>query len=108
MIRPTPPLSAPADVSVRRQIAIWLFACSALVFAILVVGGVTRLTHSGLSIVEWKPIVGVIPPLNHAEWEETFDKYKETPEYRKVNHRMSLDEFKFIFYWEYWHRVLGG
>lgn len=91
----------------RRQIALWLFACSAMVFAILVVGGVTRLTHSGLSIVEWKPLVGVIPPLNQVEWEETFDKYKKTPEYQQVNHQMSLDEFKGIFYWEYWHRVLG-
>ncbi|MDQ5881288.1 MAG: heme a synthase, partial [Pseudomonadota bacterium] len=91
----------------RRQIAAWLFACSAMVFAILVVGGVTRLTHSGLSIVEWQPIVGVIPPLNQVEWEETFDKYKKTPEYQQVNHQMSLDEFKGIFYWVYWHRVLG-
>jgi cytochrome c oxidase assembly protein subunit 15 len=95
------------DSTVRRQIALWLFICSAMVFAMLVVGGVTRLTHSGLSIVEWKPIVGVIPPLNQAEWDETFDKYKKTPEYQKVNHQMSLDEFKGIFFWEYWHRVLG-
>lgn len=93
--------------SARRQIAAWLFICSAMVFAILVVGGVTRLTHSGLSIVEWQPIVGVIPPLNQQEWEETFEKYKKTPEYVQVNHKMSLDEFKGIFYWEYWHRVLG-
>jgi cytochrome c oxidase assembly protein subunit 15 len=95
------------DTQIRRQIALWLFICSAMVFAILVVGGVTRLTHSGLSIVEWKPIVGVIPPLNQTEWDETFDKYKQTPEYQKVNHQMSLDEFKGIFFWEYWHRVLG-
>ncbi|MDP2795763.1 MAG: COX15/CtaA family protein [Sulfurisoma sp.] len=91
----------------RRPIALWLFICCAMVFATLVVGGVTRLTHSGLSIVEWQPIVGTIPPLNQAEWDATFDKYKKTPEYQKVNHRMSLDEFKGIFYWEYWHRVLG-
>jgi cytochrome c oxidase assembly protein subunit 15 len=95
------------DKLVRRQIALWLFVCSAMVFAILVVGGVTRLTHSGLSIVEWKPLVGIVPPLNQAEWDETFDKYKKTPEYQKVNHQMSLDEFKGIFFWEYWHRVLG-
>lgn len=95
------------DILARRQIALWLFICSTMVFAILVVGGVTRLTHSGLSIVEWKPIVGIIPPLNQAEWDETFDKYKKTPEYQQVNHQMSLDEFKGIFYWEYWHRVLG-
>ncbi|MBL8416538.1 MAG: COX15/CtaA family protein [Propionivibrio sp.] len=91
----------------RRQLALWLFICSAMVFAILVVGGVTRLTHSGLSIVEWQPIVGVVPPLNQAEWVETFEKYKKTPEYQKVNHQMALDEFKGIFFWEYWHRVLG-
>ena len=91
----------------RRQIAIWLFICASMVFSILVVGGVTRLTHSGLSIVEWQPIVGVIPPLNRAEWEETFEKYKKTPEYQIVNNQMTLDEFKGIFYWEYWHRVLG-
>lgn len=91
----------------RRQIAIWLFICSAMVFATLIVGGVTRLTHSGLSIVEWQPIVGTIPPLNQAEWDATFDKYKLTPEYQQVNQHMSLDEFKGIFYWEYWHRILG-
>ena len=91
----------------RRQIAIWLFICSAMVFGTLIVGGVTRLTHSGLSIVEWAPIVGTIPPLNQAEWDATFDKYKLTPEYQQVNQQMSLDEFKVIFYWEYWHRILG-
>lgn len=95
------------DSVARRQVACWLFLCSAMVFAILVVGGVTRLTHSGLSIVEWQPIVGIVPPLNQAEWNETFEKYKKTPEYQKVNHQMALDEFKGIFYWEYWHRVLG-
>ena len=91
----------------RRQIAAWLFICATMVFSILVVGGVTRLTHSGLSIVEWQPIVGAIPPMNQAEWEETFDKYKKTPEFQIVNNQMTLDEFKGIFYWEYWHRVLG-
>ena len=91
----------------RRQIAIWLFICSAMVFGTLIVGGVTRLTHSGLSIVEWAPIVGTIPPLNQGEWDATFDKYKLTPEYQQVNQQMSLDEFKGIFYWEYWHRILG-
>ena len=91
----------------RRQIAIWLFVCSAMVFTTLIVGGVTRLTHSGLSIVEWQPIVGALPPLNQSEWDATFDKYKLTPEYQQVNHQMSLDEFKVIFFWEYWHRNLG-
>jgi cytochrome c oxidase assembly protein subunit 15 len=91
----------------QRQIALWLFVCAAMVFATLVVGGVTRLTHSGLSIVEWQPIVGTLPPVGEAEWESTFDKYKQTPEYQKVNHSMSLDEFKGIFWWEYFHRLLG-
>ena len=91
----------------RRQIAIWLFVCSAMVFATLVVGGVTRLTHSGLSIVEWQPLVGAVPPLSHAEWLEVFEKYKQTPEFEKVNHTMALDEFKSIFWWEYLHRLIG-
>lgn len=91
----------------RRQVSLWLFICCAMVFATLIVGGVTRLTHSGLSIVEWQPILGTIPPRDHAEWEATFDKYKQTPQYQKVNHQMALDEFKGIFYWEYWHRILG-
>ena len=66
----------------ERAIAAWLLACCAMVFAMIVVGGMTRLTHSGLSIVEWQPIVGTIPPVTDAQWEETFAKYRETPEYR--------------------------
>jgi len=89
------------------RIAAWLFACCALLFCMVVVGGVTRLTRSGLSIVEWQPVMGAIPPLSQAEWQETFDKYKGTPEYQKVNHAMTLDEFKGIFWWEYFHRLLG-
>ena len=91
----------------RTAVAAWLLVCCTLVFAMVVVGGVTRLTHSGLSIVEWQPIVGTLPPLDEAEWLETFDKYKLTPEYRKVNHQMNLDEFKGIFWWEYFHHLLG-
>ena len=91
----------------RRAVAAWLLLCCAMVFAMVVVGGVTRLTHSGLSIVEWKPILGTLPPLNETEWLETFDKYKLTPEYRKVNHHMGVAEFKSIFWWEYFHRLLG-
>jgi len=90
-----------------RPIAAWLFVCCALVFAMVVVGGVTRLTHSGLSIVEWQPIVGTLPPLTDREWQETFAKYQRTPEYRQVNHAMTLAEFKGIFWWEYFHRLLG-
>jgi len=89
------------------NIAAWLLACCALVFAMIVVGGVTRLTRSGLSIVEWQPILGTLPPLNEGQWLETFAKYKLTPEYVKVNRGMSLEAFKGIFWWEYFHRLLG-
>jgi len=73
----------------------------------IVVGGVTRLTHSGLSITEWQPIVGTLPPLSDEEWQAAFAKYQATPEYKLVNHGMSLPEFKGIFWWEYAHRLLG-
>jgi len=73
----------------------------------VVVGGVTRLTHSGLSMVEWQPLVGAIPPLSHADWQERFDKYRQTPEFRLVNRAMDLQGFKTIFWWEYFHRLLG-
>ncbi len=97
--RPSPP-GGPA-------IARWLAACCVLVFAMVVVGGVTRLTHSGLSITEWQPIVGTVPPLDDAQWQAAFAKYQETPEYRQVNRGMSLAQFKGIFWWEYFHRLLG-
>ena len=81
--------------------------CCALVFAMVVVGGVTRLTHSGLSITEWQPIVGALPPLSEADWERAFAKYRETPEFRQVNSAMAQAEFKRIYWWEYFHRLLG-
>ncbi|MEP7208215.1 MAG: COX15/CtaA family protein [Casimicrobiaceae bacterium] len=87
--------------------AVWLFACALMVFMMVVVGGVTRLTHSGLSITEWQPIVGTLPPLDDAQWQEAFVKYQATPEYQQVNKGMALDEFKGIFWWEYAHRLLG-
>jgi len=90
-----------------RAVAAWLFTCCALVFAMVVVGGVTRLTHSGLSIVEWQPIVGTLPPLTEAAWQEAFVKYQATPEFRHVNHAMDVAAFKGIFWWEYFHRLLG-
>lgn len=93
--------------NIERKIAAWLLACCFLVLAMIVVGGVTRLTHSGLSIVEWQPIVGTLPPLTDPQWQEAFDKYKLTPEFQKVNFGMSLSEFKGIFWWEYFHRLLG-
>jgi cytochrome c oxidase assembly protein subunit 15 len=88
-------------------VAGWLFTCAVLVFAMVVLGGATRLTHSGLSIVEWQPLVGTIPPLTHADWVEQFEKYKLTPEYRLVNHDMTVEGFKGIFWLEYFHRLLG-
>jgi cytochrome c oxidase assembly protein subunit 15 len=96
-----------ADAGKRFAVAAWLLACCALVFAMVVVGGMTRLTHSGLSIVEWQPIVGALPPLNEAQWLETFAKYQRTPEFRLRNHDMTLAGFKGIFWWEYFHRLLG-
>lgn len=90
-----------------RAIARWLFLCAAVVFAIVVIGGITRLTRSGLSIVEWKPVSGVIPPIGETEWQTEFEKYKATPEYRLVNHRMTLPEFKNIFWWEFIHRIFA-
>jgi cytochrome c oxidase assembly protein subunit 15 len=81
-----------------RAIAAWLFLCAALVFGIIVVGGVTRLTRSGLSIAEWKPIMGTLPPLSEAAWQDVFAKYKLTPEYRHVNGWMTLHDFKGIFW----------
>jgi cytochrome c oxidase assembly protein subunit 15 len=90
-----------------RAVAAWLLLCCALVFAMIVVGGVTRLTHSGLSITEWQPIVGTLPPMSESDWQAAFDKYKLTPEYREVNRGLSLAGFKGIFWWEYFHRLLG-
>jgi cytochrome c oxidase assembly protein subunit 15 len=99
--------AAPRASHGRRSVAIWLLVCCALLFAMVVVGGVTRLTHSGLSITEWQPIVGTLPPLREADWNAAFSKYEATPEYRLVNRGMTLDAFKRIFWWEYFHRLLG-
>ena len=90
-----------------RGVAAWLLVCCALLLAMVVVGGVTRLTHSGLSITEWQPIVGTLPPLTDAQWDAAFAKYRATPEYNLVNRGMTLDAFKGIFWWEYFHRLLG-
>lgn len=103
-------ISQPDSVAVQRNrtlIRWWLYLICLLVLSMVVVGGATRLTESGLSITEWKPIHGVIPPLNEQEWMQEFDKYQQIPEYRLINKGMSLDEFKFIFWWEWAHRLLG-
>jgi cytochrome c oxidase assembly protein subunit 15 len=88
-------------------IAAWLLVCAAMIFSMVVLGGVTRLTGSGLSMVEWDPIFGAVPPLSEETWQQTFDKYKESPEYRKVNYHMDLAGFERIYWVEYAHRVLG-
>ena len=93
--------------SQNKPVARWLIGCALLVFCIVVVGGITRLTRSGLSIVEWKPFAGTLPPMGDAEWNAEFAKYRETPEYKLVNRGMQLNEFKNIFWWEYIHRVLA-
>lgn len=90
-----------------RMVQIWLLAVALLVFCMIVVGGATRLTDSGLSITEWKPILGAIPPLSDADWHAAFTKYREIPEYKLVNAGMSLAEFKLIYWWEWSHRFLG-
>ena len=84
--------------SQNRQVAIWLFVCCGLVFAMVILGGVTRLTGSGLSMVDWKPIMGWLPPLNDAEWQLAFDMYKLSPEFLKVNSHMDVNAFKGIFW----------
>jgi cytochrome c oxidase assembly protein subunit 15 len=88
-------------------IRLWLFAVAALIAAIVIVGGATRLTESGLSITEWKPVLGALPPLGEAQWLAEFERYKEIPQYRILNRGMSLDEFKVIYWWEWGHRLLG-
>jgi cytochrome c oxidase assembly protein subunit 15 len=90
-----------------KPVAIWLFAVAVLVFAMVVLGGSTRLTNSGVSITEWKPLAGALPPLSPGQWQAEFEHYKQIPQYRLVNQGMTLDGFKFIFWWEWSHRLLG-
>ena len=90
-----------------NQIANWLFIVAGLIFMMVVVGGITRLTESGLSITEWKPVTGAIPPLNAADWQAAFDAYKQSPQYKLMNAGMDLSAFKAIFFWEYAHRLLA-
>ena len=90
-----------------RPVALWLFSVAVLVFAMVVVGGATRLTNSGLSITEWRPVTGAIPPLSHAGWLAEFAKYQHIPQYQQVNRSMSLAGFQSIYWWEWAHRLLG-
>ncbi len=99
---------APGKAASQRQaVRIWLLIVAALVLVMIGVGGATRLTGSGLSITEWKPIMGALPPLSDADWQDAFDKYRQIPQYREINKGMSLAEFKTIFWWEWGHRLLG-
>ena len=91
----------------RRKVAAWLLVCAALTFAVVVVGGVTRLTESGLSITEWQPVSGIVPPLSQADWDALFAKYRDTPQFKKVFGEITLEGFKGIFWLEYVHRLLG-
>ncbi len=92
---------------VIRPVKIWLYGVVAMILLMVAVGGLTRLTESGLSIVEWRPITGTLPPLSQEAWLQEFAKYQGSPQFQKINHQMSLDEFKTIFWWEYFHRLLG-
>lgn len=91
----------------RRHLRIWLWSIAATTFLVLVIGGITRLTQSGLSIVDWQPLVGIVPPLTAAQWQESFDRYRQFPQYLQLRPEMTLDEFKVIFFWEYLHRVIA-
>ncbi len=86
-------------------VKIWLITGLVMIFMQIVIGGVTRLTGSGLSITRWEIVTGAIPPLNEADWISEFELYRQTPQYHKINKGMSLDEFKFIYFWEYFHRL---
>ena len=90
-----------------KLIARWLFICALVIFGMILLGGVTRLTDSGLSMVEWNPLMGIIPPLSQHDWQELFLKYQQFPEYQEINLGMTIGEFKVIFMYEYLHRVLG-
>lgn len=104
-IRSAPPQRS--DQESLRPVVIWLITGCVLIACMVVIGGITRLTGSGLSITEWKPIMGALPPMNEAEWQEAFNKYKQIPEYELKNQHMDLGDFKGIFFWEYLHRNWG-
>jgi cytochrome c oxidase assembly protein subunit 15 len=102
-----PSQSSRASPEADRAVARWLLACCAMIFAMVIIGGITRLTESGLSITEWRPISGVLPPLAVADWEREFALYRQIPEFQQLRPDMTLAEFKGIFWWEYAHRLWG-
>jgi heme a synthase len=91
----------------ERRIAAWLLLCCAMVVLMVVIGGITRLTESGLSITEWQPVSGILPPLGEAQWQDAFQSYQAIPQYRAIHAGMTLAEFKGIYFWEYLHRLWG-
>ena len=95
------------EIHQNNKTLIWLLTSSILIVILIWVGGLTRLTGSGLSITEWEVFRGILPPLTDSKWVEYFELYKKIPEYQKINYGMSMDEFKIIFYWEYFHRILA-
>jgi heme a synthase len=107
LTRNTPVAAQIASFDARRAIRFWLTAVAGLIFLMVLVGGATRLTESGLSITQWKPVTGVLPPLSGAEWQAEFDRYKQIPQFAKLNSDMTLDGFKAIFWWEWTHRLLA-
>jgi cytochrome c oxidase assembly protein subunit 15 len=106
-IMPETTSSTSASPRHLRAVRLWLYAVAGIIFLTLAVGGATRLTESGLSITEWKPVTGVLPPLSQADWQAEFQRYQAIPQYREINRGMSLDAFKTIYYWEWSHRVLA-
>jgi heme a synthase len=107
LIRSAPVAAQIASFDARRAVRFWLVAVAGLVFLMVLVGGATRLTESGLSITQWKPVTGVLPPLTGAEWQAEFDRYKQIPQFAQLNPDMTLDGFKAIFWWEWAHRLLA-
>jgi len=95
------------EKKINKLFLYWLIISLTMVFFIIIIGGLTRLTDSGLSITKWELFKGIIPPLSNASWESYFEQYKEIPQYKLLNFNMSINEFKIIFYWEYFHRVLA-
>ncbi len=102
-----PKTGARVETTGERAVAYWLLSCCAMIFVMVVIGGITRLTLSGLSITEWQPVTGAVPPLSHAAWLAEFEKYQQIPQYKLINAGMSLAEFQYIYLWEYAHRLLG-
>ena len=95
------------DKNINKSFLYWLILCLALVFLIIIIGGLTRLTNSGLSITEWELFTGILPPLSQASWDFYFNEYKKIPQFKLINYNMNINEFKIIFYWEYVHRLLA-